>query len=70
MGRPLEKAVFQPLDVKFILQVTFGGDQYRIMVLQKLQYLNQDGGIVAQTGEIPHKHSADESALHRLHHLF
>ena len=70
MGCPLEKAVFQPLDIKFIPQVAFGGDQYRIVILQKFQYLNQDGGIVAQTGEIPHKHSADESALHRLHHLF
>ena len=36
LGRPLEEAVFQPLDVKFIPQVAFGGDQYRIMVLQKL----------------------------------
>ena len=48
LGRPLEKAVFQPLDVKLIPQVALGGDQYRVVILQKLQYLNQDGGIVAQ----------------------
>ena len=50
LDRPLEKTVFQSLDVKFIPQVALGGDQYRIVVLQKLQYLNQDGGIVAQAG--------------------
>lgn len=50
LGRPLEKVVFQPFDVKFISQVTLGGDQYRVVILQKFQYLNQDGGIMAQTG--------------------
>ena len=47
-GCPLEKAVFQSLDVKLIPQVALGGDQYRVVILQKFQYLNQDGGIVAQ----------------------
>ena len=51
MGRPLEKAVFQPLDVKLIPQVALGGDQYRVVILQKFQYLNQDGGIVAQASD-------------------
>ena len=50
LGCPLEKAVFQSLDVKLIPQVALGGDQYRVMVLQKLQYLNLDGGILAQAG--------------------
>ena len=49
-GCPLEKAVFQSLDVKLIPQVALGGDQYRVVILHKVQYLNQDGGIVAQAG--------------------
>ena len=47
LGCPLEKSVFQPLDVEFIPQVALGGDQYRAVILQEFQYLNQDGGVVA-----------------------
>lgn len=50
LGRPLEKVVFQSFGVKLIPQVALGGDQYRVVVLQKFQYWNQDGGIVAQAG--------------------
>ena len=50
LGCPLEKAVFQLLDVKLIPQVALGGDQYRVVILQKFQYLKQDGGIVALAG--------------------
>ena len=36
MGGSPEKMLFQPFDVEFIPQVAFGGDQYRIVVLQEL----------------------------------
>lgn len=49
-GRPVEEVLFQPLEVKLVPQVAFGGDQYRIVILQKLQYLNQGSGIMAQPG--------------------
>ena len=33
LGGSPEKMFFQPFDVEFILQVAFGGDQYRIVIL-------------------------------------
>lgn len=49
-GRPVEEALFQPLEVKLVSQVAFGGDQYRIVILQAFQYLYKDSGIMAQPG--------------------
>ena len=35
-GSSPEKMFFLPFDVEFILQVAFGGDQYRIVILREL----------------------------------
>lgn len=49
-GRPVEEVLFQSLEVKLVPQVDFGGDQYRIVILQAFQYLYKDSGIMAQPG--------------------
>lgn len=50
LGRPVEEVLFQSLEVKLVPQVDFGGDQYRIVILQAFQYLYKDSGIMTQPG--------------------
>ena len=62
--RFFEQAAFQPGQIEFILQVCFGGDKHRIMILQKAQDAVQRREVMAQSVKALYHDGIDAPLLH------
>ena len=62
--RFFEQSAFQPGQIEFILQVCFGGDKHRTMILQKAQDAVQRREVMAQSVKALHHDGIDATLLH------
>ena len=66
--RFFEQAAFQPGQIEFILQVCFGGDKHRTMILQKAQDAVQRREVMAQSVKALRHDGIDAPLLHSGEH--
>ena len=62
--RFFEQSAFQPGQIEFILQVCFGGDKHRTMILQKVQDAVQRREVMAQSVKALYHDGVDTTLLH------